>query len=98
MGRSKTPEPDVNEPPSSKAADHYRNFIAALRAGKREMLNSELEEGHISGGLCLLANISYRLGREVRFDSGRERFVSDSEADKYLTRQYRKPFAVPEKV
>ena len=79
----------------AKAADHYRNFITAVRAGKREMLNSDLEEGHISGGLCLLANISYRLGREVRFDLGRERFVSDSEADKYLTRQYRKPFAVP---
>jgi predicted dehydrogenase len=98
MGRSKTPEPNLNEPSSAKAADHYRNFIAALRAGKREMLNSELEEGHISGGLCLLANISYRLGREVRFDTGRERFVSDSEADKYLSREYRKPFVVPEKV
>jgi predicted dehydrogenase len=98
MGRNKTPEPDMNERPSAKAADHYANFIAAVRAKKRELLNSELEEGHISGAMCLLANISYRLGREVRFDPKRERFVSDTEADRHLTREYRKPFVVPEKV
>ena len=98
LGRNKSPEPDANEPPAAKSADHYANFITALRAGRRELLNSELEEGHISGGLCLLANISYRLGRELRFDPRRECFVSDGEADRHLRREYRKQFAVPEKV
>jgi predicted dehydrogenase len=98
LGRSKTPEPDANEPPSGKAADHYRNFIAAVRAGKRSLLNADLEEGHLSGGLCLLANISYRLKRELRFDPAKNCFVGDAEADGYLSREYRAPFAVPEKV
>ena len=45
-----------------------------------------------------LANISYRLGREVIFDGGKEKFVGDSEADRMLTRNYRKPYVVPENV
>ena len=98
MGRNKIPEPDVNAPATGQREDHYRNFIASVRAGKPEMLNSDLEEGHFSGGLCLLANISYRLGRELNFDPAASRFVADSEADKLLTRNYRQPFVVPDRV
>jgi hypothetical protein len=42
-----------------------------------------------------LANISYRLGRELRFDGAKEKFVQDPEADKMLTRDYRKPYVIP---
>ena len=34
----------------------------------------------------------------VQIDPATERFVNDKEADALLTRQYRKPFVVPEKV
>ena len=40
----------------------------------------------------------YRLGRELKFDAARERFVGDSAADAPLTRAYRKPYVVPDKV
>ncbi len=37
-------------------------------------------------------------GRKLEFDGNAERFVNDKEADAMLTRNYRKPFLVPEKV
>jgi hypothetical protein len=45
-----------------------------------------------------MANISYRTGRKLRFDPKAERFVNDDEANSYITRKYRQPFVVPEKV
>ena len=41
---------------------------------------------------------TYRLGRPLEFDPDKERFVGDDEANKLLTRPYRAPFVVPEKV
>ena len=39
-----------------------------------------------------------RVGRKLDFDGKAERFVNDKEADAMLTRNYRKDFAVPDKV
>jgi predicted dehydrogenase len=39
-----------------------------------------------------------RVGRKLDFDARTERFVNDKEADALLTRNYRKPFVVPDKV
>ena len=38
------------------------------------------------------------MGREIKFDSKTETVVGDAEASKLLTREYRKPYVVPEKV
>ncbi len=48
--------------------------------------------------MCHLCNIAYRTKRTLTFDSERENFVGDDEARKYLTREYRHPFVVPEKI
>jgi predicted dehydrogenase len=42
--------------------DHFRNFVEAVKARNREMLNSEVQDGHLSTALCHLGNISYRVG------------------------------------
>ena len=77
---------------------HFGNFINALRSGKKEELSSDIESGNTSTVLAHLANISYRLGRELTFDIAGERFVADKEANRLLTRKYRKPYVVPERV
>ena len=79
-------------------ADHYANFIDAIRSGKNETLNADIIEGHLSSSLPILANISYRLGRELRFTGEYEKFVNDPEADIMLTRAYRKPYVIGEEV
>jgi hypothetical protein len=43
-----------------------------------------------------LDGLEYRLGRKLTFDARSESFVDDPEADKLLTRTYRKPFVMPE--
>jgi len=48
----------------SGGGDHFGNFVKAVRENKRELLNAEIEEGHLSSALCHLGNISYRLGVE----------------------------------
>ena len=69
-----------------------------MRSRKRESLNAEIEEGAASTVLVHLANISYRIGRTVHFDSKTMTCIDDPEANRYLTREYRKPFVVPEQV
>jgi predicted dehydrogenase len=39
------------------------------------------EDGHLSSALAHLANIAYRVGRQLRFDGKAEKFVGDAEAD-----------------
>ena len=76
---------------------HIGNFIECIHSRNRP--NADAEQGHISAGICHLANISYQLGnRKVVFDSVKENFVDDAEANRYLRRTYRKPWVVPDKV
>jgi hypothetical protein len=93
MGKEQTPGPEKKE-----GGDHYLNFIDAVRSRKRESLNAEVEEGAASTVLVHLANISYRVGRTIHFDSKTMTCTGDPEANKLLSRVYRKGFVVPEKV
>ena len=85
-------------PKANQGGDHFLNFIEAVRSRKRETLHAEIEEGAASTVLVHLANISYRVGRTVHFDANTMTCAGDAEANKLLTRNYRKPFVVPEKV
>ncbi len=85
-------------PKMSQGGNNWANFIQAIRSRKYEDLNAPIEEGAISTTLVHLANISYRLGRSINFDAASYTCPGDSEATKMFTRNYRKPFVVPEKV
>jgi hypothetical protein len=49
----------------------------------------------LSSTLCHLGNISYRLGRSLKFDDASERFVDDEPANALLGRTYRAPYSLP---
>lgn len=66
---------------------HVRNFLDCVKSRKRP--NADVEEGHLSAVMCHLGNISTRLGRSVQWDIENERFVGDSEADRWILRPYR---------
>jgi predicted dehydrogenase len=93
LGKTQQPGPGRNE-----GGDHFLNFIEAVRSRKRETLRAEIEEGAASTVLVHLGNISYRLGRTINFDETTMTCKGDAEANKMLTRDYRKPYVVPEKV
>ncbi len=73
---------------------HMQNFLAACRSRNYKDLTAEVEIGATSAALFQLANISYRVGRKVQWDAPAKRFVKDPEADRLLTRDYRKPYVV----
>ncbi len=98
-----TPEPDLGrlddvDKTGNDQLSHFGNFFDAIRQNKRELLTAEINETYLSTAYCLLGNISYRLGREVRFDPVARRFKGDKEADAMLRGTYRAPFTVPEHV
>jgi len=53
-------------------AGHAQNFINALRSGRREDLNAEIEVGHLSTAMSHQANISFKAGAESSVDQVRE--------------------------
>ena len=52
----------------------------------------------VPAALCHLGNIAYRTGRALDFDPKAETFRGDDQANALLTREYRSPFTMPEKV
>lgn len=99
LGPKRTPGPSATvagEPMMD--LDQFQNWIAAVRSRKPGDLYAEIEEGHLSSTMAHLANIAYRTGRTLAFDPKTERFPTDDEANRLLTRPYRRPYVVPENV
>ena len=83
----------------SERTNLFTNFIDVIRSGKGEDLINPIIGGHYSNALIHLGNISYRLGRSLKFNGATEKFVNDPEADKMLRRvTYRAPYIVPDEV
>ncbi|HIQ21331.1 MAG TPA: Gfo/Idh/MocA family oxidoreductase [Planctomycetes bacterium] len=78
---------------------HFRNWIQAIRSRNHKELNADIEEGHKSMTLCLLARTSYQVGRCLRFDPATEKVLDDQEADRMLNEpEYREQYVVPKEV
>jgi predicted dehydrogenase len=96
--RERVPFAGSKEGPDNQKENHFTNFLEAIRTGKNDILHCDINEGFLSSSLPLLANISYRVGRSLKFLGEYEKFANDPEADAYLTRIYRKPYVVPDEV
>ena len=82
----------------SGLADHYLDFIEAIRANDQKLAHGDIRDGFYSCAVMHLGNISYRLGKTLEFDPVKMKFINCPEADAMLTRKYREPFVIPEKV
>ena len=71
---------------------HCLNFLECVKS--RHKTNADVETLHRSTSTVLIGNISYKLGRKLRWDASQERFPDDPEANKLLTKEYRKPWEV----
>ena len=77
-----------------------QNFLAACRSRNYKDLHDEIANAYLSASLCHLGNISYRVGRKLTIAPAPKAavapivFVNDAEADKLITRNYRKPYVV----
>jgi predicted dehydrogenase len=89
-----------NEDPATGDAvvNHFTNFFDCVRSRKWQDLNADILQGHLSSSLCHLGNIACRLKRTLHFNPHAETFINDAEADTYLTKAYRSPYDLPDKV
>jgi hypothetical protein len=75
---------------SSDTVLHQRNFFECMRSRKPPIVDAET--GHIAAIPGYLANISYRVGRGIRWDAKNETIPGDAEATRLLTKEYRAPW------
>ena len=67
---------------------HVADFLDAIRNNRRP--NCDVESGHKSTVSMLLANISWRLGRDLKTDPKNGHIIGDPEAEKLWSRDYEK--------
>jgi predicted dehydrogenase len=78
-------------------AEHEKNFVECVKSRKRP--NADIETMHPSLTMVHMANIAHRVGNQkLWFDSQRERFIGNQDANRLLKRRYRRKYEVPEKV
>lgn len=58
-------------------ADHMKNFIDSVRAGKLVNENLHISHGYGAAVLSQMANLSYRLGKQLSNDEIKERLAND---------------------
>src|SRR2546422_7930954 len=88
IGRTAT----VHGEGSEQHLAHVKDFLACVRSRKRPV--SDVEIAHYSTATTHLANISFQMGRTIRWDSQQEQIVDDVEAAKLLRRNNRAPWVV----
>ncbi len=69
---------------------HARNFLDCVKT--REKPNADVEQGHRSTTMSLLANISLVTGNRLDWDAENETITNHPEANELLHYEYRKPW------
>jgi predicted dehydrogenase len=85
----------AQEKTSWSTQPHMQNLFQAIRARDYKLLHADIGIGARSAAFCHLANISYRVGRELRVDQSTGHFAGDDQANALYTRNYREPYIVP---
>ena len=70
-----------------------QDFLRAI--DKRSRPVADIEQGYISTAACILANLSAKLGRSLKWDNAAGKVVGDAEANKLLRREYRAAWQDP---
>lgn len=72
------------------STDHKQNFLNCVKF--RKSCAADVEIGHRSASLCHLGNIAMLLGRKLKWDPDKERFIDDAAANRMLARSMRAPW------
>jgi predicted dehydrogenase len=87
-------EPELERHVAPAIRGHMRDLLAAIENRSKPV--ADIEEGHISTASCILANLSQKLGRTLKWDPATHRVTGDAEANKLLARPYRAPWKHPD--
>lgn len=84
----------LNEPDQQNIKELWADFLKAIDTGSTPISN--IESGHRSTTMALLGMLSGKIGRSINWDAGNEGILGDKDANKFLSRPYRKPWKYPE--
>lgn len=87
-------EKDLERHVAPAIRGHMKDLLANIATRGRPV--ADVEEGHISTAACVLANMSMKLGRSLKYDPKTRTIPGDAEATKMLRRPYRAPYVHPE--
>jgi len=76
----------------SITAQHARNFLDCIKS--RAKPNADVEEGHRSTTMSLLAKISHAFGERLNWNGQTEQITNHPEANSLLHYEYRKPWTL----
>ena len=97
LGRKGKPGPTEDKAIRTQRGyvEHQDDFLNAVRTrSMKTRANAEI--AHSSAALVHLGEIAYRTGGNLEFDPQSQQFVNDDEANAMLTKEYRKPFELPQ--
>lgn len=81
----------TNEYPDDFNMNHMADWLKAVR--ESDYLPAvDIEIGHRTATLCILANLSYVLGRKLQWDAQTEQVVGDDQANRLLDVPQRHPY------
>jgi predicted dehydrogenase len=92
-------KPEIREPAKLHKPDDqnipelWADFVEAIQTGRPPVCDIEL--GHRSTNMSLLAMLSLNIGRSVQWDGEKETILNDPYANSLLQRPYRRPWVYP---
>jgi hypothetical protein len=75
-----------------KSNNHKANLLECIKSRKETV--APVEVGHRSCSVCLLGDIAMRLGRKLKWDPEKERFLNDEIANRMLSKPMRSPWCL----
>ena len=89
---SESGRPGKEESFRGRGDNHAEVFLQNVRNHTKPL--ADVEAGHHATNPGHLMNISWRVGRKIRFDGENERIPDDAEANALLTRKVRSPWSM----
>lgn len=73
--------------------NHMGEWLKSIR-NPGHLPNVDIEIAHRTATLCILGNLSYRLGRKLEFDGEKQEVVNDEQANRLLDTPQRYPYVL----
>ena len=86
-------KPSLNAPDHQNIKELWTDFIQSIE--KNRLPVCDIETGHLASNISHLGMISYKLGRSIQWDGGKENFGNDLDANQLIKRVYRTPWVYP---
>jgi len=82
-----------NETRLYRSRDHYQNFLDCVKS--RRVTIAPAEVAHRSASVGHLGVIAIETGRKIKWDPATETLIGDVDAERLLSRAYRRPYQLP---